>query len=462
MRAYPYGFAVALLLPPAAGPARAWGQHTEITAAALDVLPGGDDLKKHFGDDWGRLARDYCWTGDWQEAVRPDHYADDYLLFPSFPGRVSHLLPDVRRTYRPFFRRALQAARTESPREAARWAGSLLHFVQDSGSPPHTTGVGGELHGKMERWVDESQIRIAGYRPALLGETDDAALRGFEARTDALVEYARVRSVKLRPLVEKLERRVDQPLELECALETARVTADVLHTLFERGLAGPAAGGVLEGKVNARPPDGYAAVPAKVMLAGTDYSTTAAADGAYRFRNLPPGRYTVVVLATGYEAVRGKEIELTDGKRVRLDLDLRPDAVAGNLVRNPRFEVTWVKEGQPDAWYRDPRKGGRWASAVVRVPVGRACRVRVEFVPGKRAPVAVRWRSNPSSLDGSRETALDAGKADGEGRLVAEVAADPLLRPFEKGVLFLEVLLQTEGAPAEACRHVAVTYGARE
>jgi len=54
------------------GSLRAWGPHTEITVAGLHVLPQAKDLQKYFGDDFTRLSRDYCWMGDWQEAVRPE------------------------------------------------------------------------------------------------------------------------------------------------------------------------------------------------------------------------------------------------------------------------------------------------------------------------------------------------------------------------------------------------------
>ena len=106
------------LLAGLCGGVRAWGPHTEITAAGLNVLPEKTQLQKHLGDDFARLSRDYCWMGDWQEAVRPDHYADDHLLFPQSPRHVSHMHPQVRKTYAPFFKRTLQAIRTESPRNA--------------------------------------------------------------------------------------------------------------------------------------------------------------------------------------------------------------------------------------------------------------------------------------------------------------------------------------------------------
>ncbi|MCI0458939.1 MAG: carboxypeptidase regulatory-like domain-containing protein [Gemmataceae bacterium] len=457
MRSILVGCLVLLLLPPC--PAPAWGPHTEITAAALAVLPERDRLRRYLGADFDRLARDYCWMADWKEAVRPDHYADDYLLFPGMTTHLSHMLPEVRRTFAPYFRRALQAIRTESPHNAARWVGSLLHFVQDSGSPPHTTGIGGELHSKMERWVDESQITLAGYVPRLLGKTADEALRGLEERMERLIDFSKARAIKLRPLVEKLTKRVNQPLELECALEVARVSADVVHTLFTLGRAEPARPGcVLHGKLNYAPPSGYAPVPARVMLAGTSYSTTTDPEGRYRFRNLPPGRYTVLFLATGYEVEQVKDVVLTTERETELSPRLRPDAVAGNLVRNARFECRWLQADRPDWWTKDPRNPRRWASAVIRVPVGQKCAVRVEFQPGKQVPVLVRWRGNPSALSESREAALDPKRVDEPGRLSAEVAPDERIRPFEKGVLFLEVLLQTERDPAEVCRHVALGY----
>jgi hypothetical protein len=270
---------------------------------------------------------------------------------------------------------------------------------------------------------------------------------------DSLNAYSRARAIRLRPLVEKLDRRVNQPLELECALECARASADLLHTLFTLAAAPPREkGGTLEGKLAYAPPAGYATVPAKVVLAGTGYSTTTGPDGAYSFRNLPPGRYAAWFLATGYETTRIENVQIEADKTTSLSPALKADPVEGNLVRNPRFHLEWVKTGQPDGWVRDPVKRGRWASAVIRVPLGQTCEVRVAFRRGKTAPVALRWRSNPASTGGSREVALK-----GDGVLTAEVTP-PALKPFEKGVLYLEVLLGAAGKPGEAVEHVAVRF----
>ncbi|MBI5757959.1 MAG: carboxypeptidase regulatory-like domain-containing protein [Planctomycetales bacterium] len=440
-------------------PAAAWGPHTEITLAALRVLPNRERWQKYFGHDWDRIARDYCWMGDWQEAVRPDHYADDYLLFPSMPDHVSHMHPDVRRTYAPFFSRALQALRTESPTNAARWVGSLLHFVQDAGSPPHTIGIGGDLHGKMERWVDEKQLDIAGYEPRLLGKTDDDALRGFEARMTGLFEFSRERATRLKPLVEPLKERTNQPLELDCALEVARVSADLLHTLFTLGLTEtPLPGATIRGRTNYRPPAGYATVPAKIVLAGTDYSTTTDTEGRFEFRNLPAGRFTPWVLATGFETSRLDEVELRSGVVIELSAQLRDDSVADNLVRNSRFDLAWVKTDIPDGWIRDPRNKSRWGSAVIRVPLDRSCAVQMDFGSGKQVPVIARWRTNPSSLGGSREVPLKLERDGNSNRFQAVIAPDRTLTPFEAGVLFLEVLIETDQPLPVVCRHVTIAF----
>jgi hypothetical protein len=56
---------------------------------------------------------------------------------------------------------------------------------------------------------------------------------------------------------------------------------------------------------------------------------------------------------------------------------------------------------------------------------------------------------------------LDPRRTDEAGRLIAQVAPAKGHEPFEKGVLFLEVLLQTDEPPAKVCRHVAVTFVTR-
>ena len=65
-----------------------------------------------------------CWMADFKRLPfrEPDQdfYADDYLLFPQAPAHLDHICPEVKKTYEPYFRRAVQALRTDKLRTAAK------------------------------------------------------------------------------------------------------------------------------------------------------------------------------------------------------------------------------------------------------------------------------------------------------------------------------------------------------
>src|SRR5689334_21773124 len=100
------------------GPLQAWGPHSEITQAAMDALPADCALRKQLGSQFAKL-RDYCWMADWRRQLHREtdewFFTDDYLLFPATTVHRDHLCPDVKQTYDPYFRRALQALHTENP-----------------------------------------------------------------------------------------------------------------------------------------------------------------------------------------------------------------------------------------------------------------------------------------------------------------------------------------------------------
>src|ERR1051325_1437533 len=151
--------------------AKAWGPHPTITQAALDALGTNDPLMVPLGVQAHRLTN-YAGMADFRRLPfeEPDElfYADDYLLFSQMTTHLDHICPEVKQTFRPYFKRAVQALRTETPANAARWIGSLLHFAEDTGSPPHAAEIRGDIHTKMENWVVASLIQIRGYRPELL------------------------------------------------------------------------------------------------------------------------------------------------------------------------------------------------------------------------------------------------------------------------------------------------------
>jgi hypothetical protein len=412
-----------------AGAAGAWGTaHTEITRWAFRQLPASDRAEARLGGV--RQMEDLCWGGDYQGDVTATHYVDDYLLFPEFSRHSSHLMPEVAETWTPFFRRALQALRGESPANAARWLGSLLHFVQDSGSPPHALPISGPLHTRMENYVFNFDIRLGGYRPRLLGEDDEAAARGVESRLRELVAYSRERAERLRPLAERDDRRACEPLQLECALESLRVTADVAHTALVLTANGPAAGSAaLRGVIRAPADPHFPLAPTRVLLqaegsrrfatvadprAQPPGSSTYEADVV--LANLPPGRYEAAFLRPGCRTER-RRLQLTAGRETRVALTLRADPARGNLLRNADLGVRWLRPETPDHW---TLTGDGWRSEVFRLEPGRRYRTSARDDAGRRSARVLQGDASRIAPGSGRDPAGDGTfRAEGAyGQLV--------------------------------------------
>lgn len=335
--------------------ALAWGPHTEIAQAALDAMGPGDPLAKHLGADTKCLAQ-YVWMADWRQQllVRADEvfYSDDVLIFPAAAKHFQHICPEVRQTYAPYFRRALQALRTESPRNAARWIGSLIHFTTDTGSPPHALGILGPTHSKMENWLDAKLIHIPGYKPQLLGMDDAAAEAGFIRRMEGLIEFSKQRAERCRADVDGDRRALVEPVVLESALETTRVTADLLHTLgvlAARSIGDASLSGQIIAPKTNHPT--LSRLPVKIVLAGTTFSTLSEAGGSFAFHHLPAVEFRPVISTPG-RVMELPPVKLAAGAAMRLDsLDISKDT-AGNLIRNPAFQLRWVSAEGFDHWNR--------------------------------------------------------------------------------------------------------------
>lgn len=377
---------------------RAWGPHPTITQAALDVLGTNDALVQLLGAQAQRLTN-YCWMADFKRLPfrEPDQdfYADDYLLFPQAPTHFDHICPEVKQTYRPYFQRALQALRMESPANAARWVGSLLHFVEDTGSPPHAAEIRGGVHTRMENWVDASRIRLPGYRPQLLGTDDATALDGFLKRMEGLIEFSKVRGKTLvTPILIGNEGRV-KPIVLECALETSRVAADLLHTLGH--LARTSGGGraTLVGRVVAPAGPGFERCPAKLTLHGTNISTLTDTAGGFELRHLPAGTWTLTAVRPG-AGTTNLTVTLAAGQTnsMAIHLPIEP----ANLIRNGDFKTKWIRPDAPDCWTKTPMG---WEGEIIPVVEGQHYQLTARFKPGASADsqVLVRWtRPLPPSL----------------------------------------------------------------
>jgi len=378
---------LALCVPPPA--ALGWGPHNEITRAAQEVLPEREKAAAYFGGEWRRL-QDYSFMPDWRNSVRDDFFPNDFLLWPDVRMHVQHMMPQVAATYAPYFRRALQALRTETPPNAARWIGSLIHYVEDSGAPCHAKPIKGEMHKRLENWLDGKTISIMGYQPQLLGHDDASALRGLLVRMKRLVAFSKERAENIYAKVEALPQREDQPVILDCANESARAVADVLHTLFTRALAPPSRPS-LAGRVTWPANVPLPKQPAKVMLLGTGYSTLTDTNGAWSFQNLPVKNPRIAIerYGAGTSIVKAGDCA---------SVTLPPANPPGNLVRNGDFKLRWLIANAPDFWNPIPasQKLKGWESDSIRVRSNVVYRVGVaDPQPGVR--YGVRWRSSTNS-----------------------------------------------------------------
>jgi hypothetical protein len=392
----------------------AWGPHPEITDAGVSALGKDHPLRVLLGAEIAKL-REHCWMADTRRSFLGDHFPDDYLLFPAATKHYDHLCPEVKATYEPYFRRALQALRTETAVNAARWVGSILHFTEDTGSPPHAAEIRGDVHSKMENWVDAKKIRIEGYAPQLLGSDDDAAVAGFLRRMDGLIAFSRERGLRLRKQVEAGERAEVEPVVLESALETSRVVADLLHTLGTLAAAPSKDGATLRGRIRSKAAPGLEKVGAKVMIDGTLYSTLADADGAYELRNLPAGKLRLLILRAGNETAEA-EVALEKGGTAVKDIEMSGSGAAGSLLRNGDFRIQWANPKAPDCWYRTK---DAWEGEPLPVVAGRKFRLRVEWKDGAKGDVQIRWREGSAPQGG--HPLDDAPLAPGEESRVLTV-----------------------------------------
>lgn len=440
---------VGVLLVATLQTAQAWGPHPAITLAALNALGPNDPLFHLLGSQTLSLTN-FCWMADFKRTPFPDgsgyFYADDYLLFPGMPRHLDHICPEVRQTYRPHFQRALQAMRTESQANAARWIGSLLHFVEDTGSPPHAAEIRGGIHGKMENWVDAEKIILEGYKPRLLGADDQAAEEGLIQRMEGLIAFSKVRGEQLRTPVMIGQQSVVRPIVLESALETSRVVADLLHTLGVLGGRLPEADAGLEGIIVSKAPVELEGFPARLVLMDAPVSTLADSSGAFSLRHLAAGRYRLVAIRPGCGSTE-TEVTLVSGQTNRVEITLGgPDR---NYIRNGDFKLQWIQDGVPDGWYRTELG---WEGEIIPLQRGTRYRLQADFKAGITADILLRW---------SRRVEIELPRRGGLPKIDSRpiTSAEPALE-FEgaENMGLVQVTIRARGGmkPQEVCRSITL------
>lgn len=255
--------------------------------------------------------------------------------------------------------------RTETPVNACRQIGPLLHFVEDVGAPPHAKERCPH-HTELENWVRADQIVITGYKPQLLGKTDDEALAGLLARVAALVEFSKARAERALPLVSqpKPDRTLVEPILLESALESgSRDGRRALHDLHPRPRAATG-GSEFDRHGHGRPAAAARRSRRRIVLLDTDYATLAvtpkpraegsAWQGSYTLHHLPPGTYRVLAYRTASQYRISEPITLEAGKPAKLDVSLPAAEPAGNIVENPTGQLAYLQSGSPDRWKAAP------------------------------------------------------------------------------------------------------------
>ncbi len=425
-------FELALLILVVAGMtsfAMAWGPHPQITRAGAEVLSDDEPVLRLLSNDLGALGN-ASWMPDLTHTDQILHvggarcWARDYVFMPGFDS-VGHCYPGVTKSYEPIFRRTVQALRTETPSNVLGWLGSLIHFTEDTGAPPHAIkGSGGRYHGIMENYVDAKQVKIPGYKPRLLGSNEEEALAGFVKRMQELREFSIPRGKKLLPLAEKDDRAAMEPIELESALESARAVADVLHTLSAVGWKPLADHSGLQGSIAGAKTSADQEMVAKVMLLGTRYSTLADPKGRYSFRNLPPGEYEVAVVGPGFRPAKAK-VTVKANSTASLNIEPIISNPSGNLLRYNDFSVDWNTPKQPDGWRRlrciPPTTGGQkpgmgWCSERVMIKPGTKYQLSAEWKEKAQGKVAVVW----FPADAKQKPRLSAALSVGDKSIVVE------------------------------------------
>ena len=398
----------AAVVAASAGAVLGWGTpHTEITRFGLRFVDGADWLSNRIGGL--RPMEDLAWGADYRGDLNPGWYVDDYLLMPGVPDHLSHLMPEVRRTWVPYFRRTVQALREESPANAARWLGSFLHFVEDSGSPPHAFPTGGLAHTRMENYVLSLDIRLPAYRPEPRwggsATAPESLERSVVERLDRLVDYSAERGRRLKPLAERDDRTACEPLVLESCKETIRAVADVTSAAVDlaRQPAPPESGGWI-GEVEAPPHPELGDAPVRVVLSGGPHSTIAeplsrgdigtASRYRFVFRGLPRGDYRGWVERPGC-ALAPVSVAVRPNRVAQTQTRLPVDGSGGNLIRNPSGILKWIDPSRPDHWRR---VGGEWRTDPI--PVRRQSAYRVgSLTAAGESPVRLRFAVDPAGTD---------------------------------------------------------------
>ncbi len=243
---------IALTIRP--GGAWAWGEpHAIITRAALATLP--EWQKQTLGEEWAALGSQHCLIPD---RVFADRDLAKYATMDTRTGGVYlvnlHLPGNQVENYdvlRYFTGKAVDALRVGNMRDAARYAGTLAHALEDWSCPAHAAPGDNmftlfkqflpppaawkypPLHGPIES--GSFPLDIAPREPAALGDSvDEAAFHLLHMANEAIIA-ARAEIVPIIQGLYASDTNTVTEARRRAAARGAGLVADALNAVFLLG-----------------------------------------------------------------------------------------------------------------------------------------------------------------------------------------------------------------------------------
>lgn len=230
--------------------ALAWGEpHLTITRAATGALPASS--RAAWGDKLEPIASAHCTIPD---RVYNDAGAARFASMESRPGvkyirglHVPDAQPECHEVLRHFLGRAVDALAGGRSADAARWAGTLVHALEDWSCPAHSVPDDNmftrfkqfmppppeyrfvPLHGPVEN--GSFAVDLRGYEPRVLGLTADEAAFHLLHRANLGIVAARAQVIPILAALYAHDTNALAAAQRPAAETGARLAADALHTI---------------------------------------------------------------------------------------------------------------------------------------------------------------------------------------------------------------------------------------
>ncbi len=230
------------------GTASAWGpMHSSITEAAFDALPEWE--RAVFSAQRARMIDFDCMIPDYARAASNRATLGKYAVLPN-GDPFTHEPHGHRHNYEQmlhYVTQAVEQLRAGNADEASRYAGCLLHFLEDCGSPAHSI-PGDNQHGLMKDLIavpeayrdrplhgliEDGQLKLdlADYTPQLLGTTPEEATFHLVERLHFAIRNARSQVIPILQGVFAKDQQAMDGGRRKAATVDAQISADALHTI---------------------------------------------------------------------------------------------------------------------------------------------------------------------------------------------------------------------------------------